>query len=150
LLTTVHVPGVTARFKSRPVEPPGILITKYSNVAEETNLRCKELQRMASADMMRASARAKAECRRNFTVLDRDADVPHDCIIETEDTCIQWLNRYSSTSLRWPMFDMSSLLSWVWGMPMVVPTAELGAGFNMDSCSFVCLLVAGVPSVCHT
>ena len=66
MMPTVNVPGVAARFKSRPLEPPRTLITKYRNVAEETNVRCNELQRMTSPDMMRANARAKVECKRNF------------------------------------------------------------------------------------
>ena len=129
--------------KAKPHETPASLITKFKNVAEETNGRCKELQRMTGPDMMRTSARAKAECKKGGIAMDRDDDVPHDCIIDQEDTCTQWLNRYSATSLRWPLFDCMSLLSWVWGLPMVVPNAELGDCFNMDWCSVVCLLVTG-------
>ena len=81
---------------------------------------------MTSPDIMKSSARAKALCIKNNVALDRDADVPHDCIIEEEDTVPQWLNRYSITSLRWPMFDCTSLLSWVMGLPMVVPIVKLG------------------------
>lgn len=117
--------------KSKPQQPPSGLSTQFDHIAKFTNARCKELQRMTDHEMCRASARAKAQSKAKKIILDRDADVPHDCIIEEEDTLTQWLNRYSGTSLRWPMFDCTSLLSWVWGLPMVVPNEELGICFNM-------------------
>ena len=115
--------------KARPPAPPNRIVTSVVTIAENTASRTSELARMTSPDMMKSSARAKAECKRNNVALDRDADVPHDSIIEADDTVLQWLNRYSITSLRWPMFDCTSLLSWVWGLPMVVPTEELGYSF---------------------
>ena len=101
--------------------PPNRLRTSFVDIAETTHARCEELSRMTSPDMMKSAARAKAKSRGTNTALDVCADVPHDAIIEGGDNATQWLNRYSSTSLRWPMFDLTSLLSWVWGLPMVVP-----------------------------
>ena len=115
--------------KARPPSRPNTIVTSFVNIAENTASRTSELARMTSPDIMRSSARAKAECKKVNVALDRDADVPHDCIIDADDTVLQWLNRYSITSLRWPMFDCTSLLSWVWGLPMVVPTEELGYSF---------------------
>ena len=117
--------------KSKPQQPPPGLNTQFAAIAKFTNARCKELQRMTDHDCLRASARAKAQSKAKKIILGRDVDVPHDCIIEEEDTLTQWLNRYSGTSLRWPMFDCTSLLSWVWGLPMVVHNGELGICFNM-------------------
>ena len=85
---------------------------------------------MTSPDMMKSAARAKAKSRGTNIALDVCADVPHDAIIEGGDNATQWLNRYSSTSLRWPMFDLTSLLSWVWGLPMVVPKESSGFRFG--------------------
>ena len=124
-------PVHTSTAKSKPQQPPPGLNTQFPAIAKFTNARCKELQRMTDHDCLRASARAKAMSRAKQIILERDADVPHDAIIEEEDTLTQWLNRYSGTSLRWPMFDCTSLLSWVWGLPMVVPNEELGICFNM-------------------
>ena len=87
---------------------------------------------MTSPDLMKASARANCMCQDKDLVLERNADVPHDAIIEDDDATLQWLNRYSSTSLRFPLFDCTSLLSWVWGLPMLVPLAELGDHLNVD------------------
>ena len=108
--------------------PPNRLVScfGFGSIAGNTCTRTSELARMTSPDIMISAARAKALCRKNNVALDRDADVPHDCIIEDDESVIQWLNRYSVTSLRWPMFDCTSLLSWVMGLPMVVPTVELG------------------------
>ena len=117
--------------KSKPQQPPPGLTTKWPHMAKFTNARCKELQRMTDYNMCKSSARAKVQSRAKQLILDRDADVPHDSIIEEEDTLTQWLNRYSGTSLRWPMFDCTNLLSWVWGLPMVVPNEELGICFKM-------------------
>ena len=117
--------------KSKPQQPPPGLNTKWPHMAKFTNARCKELQRMTDYNMCKAGACAKAQSRAKQLILDRDADVPHDSIIGEEDTLTQWLNRYSGTSLRWPMFDCTSLLSWVWGLPMVVPNEELGICFKM-------------------
>ena len=86
--------------KARPPAPPNRIVTSFVNIAENTASRTSELARMTSPDMMKSSARAKAECKRNNVALDRDADVPHGCIIEADDTVLQWLNRYSITSLR--------------------------------------------------
>ena len=99
---------------------------------------------MTDHEICRASARAKAQAKHKKIILERDADVPHDCIIEEEDSLTQWMNRYSGESLRWPLFDCTSLLSWVWGLPMVVPNEELGICFNMFKFSFVCFDVAGI------
>ena len=128
-----------ATAKSKPAKPPEGLTTQFPNIAKFTKARCKELQRMTDYEMCYASARAKAKSRAKKIILDRDADVPHDSIIEEEDTLKQWLNRYSGTSLRWPMFDCTSLLSWVWGLPMVVPNEELGACFEMFYISLLLL-----------
>lgn len=104
---------------------------------------------MTNPEIVRASARAKAQSKAKSLITERDADVRRDCIVDQEDTCTQWLNRYSATSLRWPMFDCTSLLSWVWGLPMVVPNEKLGDCFNMVWCSVVCFVVTGVClSVC--
>ena len=118
--------------KSRPTQPPTRLITQYKAIAKATAERGAELRRMTCPDMMKVTARATSLCIDKNVVLERNADVPHDCIIDDEDTCVQWLDRYSTTSLRWPVFDMTSLMSWVWGLPMVVPTAELGGRLNVD------------------
>ena len=127
-----------SRPKARPLSRAHYYVTCFGNVAEDTQKRCHELGRMTSPDIMRASARAKAECKRKGMTQERDADVPHDSIIGEDDTVTQWLNRYSVASLRWPMFDMTSLLSWVWGLPMVVPTEEFGSALHVESASFVC------------
>ena len=87
---------------------------------------------MTRHDVMKASARANAQCQDKKLWMDRNADVPHDAIIEDDDATLQWLNRYSSTSLRFPLFDRTSLLSWGWGLPMLVPLAELGEHLNVD------------------
>jgi hypothetical protein len=118
--------------KSRPTQPPKRLITKYKAIAKATAERGAELRRMTCPDMMKTTARAKAMCTDRNVILERNADVPHDSIIEDEEAVVQWMNRYSTTSLRWPMFDPTSLTTWVWGLPMVVPTAELGGRLNVD------------------
>ena len=128
-MADLTVPTGEAKSKAHPPAQPHRLRTTFEDIAVNTCNRCTELARMTSPDIMKPSARAKAEYKRKNIALDRDADVPHDCIIDADDTVTQWLNRYSATSLRWPMFDCTSLLSWVWGLPMVVPTEELGYSF---------------------
>ena len=144
-MADLTVPPHDVTSKARPPAPPNRIVTSFEDIAENTCSRTSELARMTSPDMMKSSARAKAECKRNNVALERDADVPHDCVIEAEDTVLQWLNRYSITSLRWPMFDCTSLLSWVWGLPMVVPIVELGYSFLVQ----FRLLVAGVCPFCR-
>ena len=116
-------------FKAPAPTPPNTLRTKFVDIAESTHSRCEELGRMTSPDVMKASARAKAKSKGTNIALDVCADVPHDAIIEGDCPSTQWLNRYSSTSLRWPMFDMTALLSWVLGLPMVVPEESSGFRF---------------------
>ena len=111
--------------KAPPPLPPNRLRTCFVDIAETTHSRCEELSRMTDPDMMKSAARAKAKSRGTNTALDLCADVPHDAIIG-DDHATQWHNRYSTTSLRWPMFDLTSLLSWVWGLPMVVPKKSSG------------------------
>ena len=53
-------------------------------------------------------------------------DVPHRVIMEVEEMQLNWLNRYSTRALRYPLFDPMSLLTFVRGQPLVVPTEELG------------------------
>ena len=115
--------------KASAPKPPNKLVTYFGDIAENTHSRCEELGRMTSPDKMKASARAKAMPKPNNMALDVNADVPHDAIIEGDCPSTQWLNRYSSTSLRWPMMDMSALLSWVLGLPMVVPEESSGFRF---------------------
>ena len=53
-------------------------------------------------------------------------DLPHRVIMEVEEMPLNWLNRYSTKALRYPLFDPMSLLTFVRGQPLVVPTEELG------------------------
>ena len=121
--------------KASAPKPPNRLRTSFVDIAETTQARCEELSRMTSPYMMKSAVHAKANSRGTNVALDVCVDVPHDAIIEGDCPSTQWLNRYSSTSLRWPMFDLTSLLSWVWGLPMVVP--EESSGFRFCG-SLVC------------
>ena len=106
------------------------LVSKYSqhDLALSTMHRCDELQRMTSPypEMMAMKTCAKVAGAAKTSAIIANLDVPHKVIMEVEEMPQHWLNRYSAKALRYPLFDSMSLLTFVRGMPLVVPAEELG------------------------
>ena len=120
--------GTTPKRKARPA--PKKLVSMYTKfkLARSTMLRCDELQRMTAPypELRAMKACPKSTGAPKTAAIIANLDVPHRVIMEVEEMPLNWLNRYSTRALRYPLFDPMSLLTFVRGQPLVVPTEELG------------------------
>ena len=89
------------------------------DVLEEAALRCDELRRMTDEDFTVASSKKRA--RPLITGAHRNIDVPDIHLMETKPFGNWWKARYSKAAIRLIQFGLMSNLTFICGMPFIVP-----------------------------